>query len=621
PNPPFIGAGSSYSNTFARTKDGFQLFAASSDTGMKRSLYSLLEESRRVLLHGFTESEFDQQKRQLLSFYDRAFNERGKDESYKYVDEYVNHFLIREPTPGIEWEYDFVKQYLASVKLEDINQLAAKWVTHNNMVITLNAPDKEGVAIPSENEVKNIVSTVEVASVQAYQEKVLAKELMDASKLKPGRIVSSKANEELGTTTLKLSNGVTVILKSTNFKNDEIIVSAFSKGGHSLVKDADYQSAINAASLVAQSGVANFTATDLGNMLKGKNTNVSTSIGLYSESMSGSTTPKEVETLLQLVNLYFTSPRKDKDALESFKTRGKQFYANYLASPFNYYGSEIRKLLTKNHPRAGTTPKPTDFDKISLDRAIQIYKERFGNAGDFTFLFVGSFDEETLKPLLEKYLGSLPATGKKETYKDLGIRPLMGKAEKEIDRGSEEQSLVSIIFNTPAPYNSKDAYSLRSMAEVMDIKLVENLREEKGGVYGVSASANMVRFPYAYSSFNISFPCAPGNIDTLTRAAIDELKKIINNGVSDADLEKIKEQQTRKLEVEMKQNSFWLSGLYESYYYGTDPLDLLNRQKMIDGLTSKMIQAAAKKYINPNSYIRAILKPENSKAPKPLKPF
>ncbi|HQV60037.1 MAG TPA: insulinase family protein [Chitinophagaceae bacterium] len=620
PNPPFVGAGSYYGESYARTKDAYQLFANTSDTGMARSLYALMEENRRVLLYGFTPSEFELQKKQIQSFYDRIFNEREKEESYKYADEYAGNFLVNEPIPGIEWEYDFVKQHLSSVTLQDVNKLAAQWITKNNMVVTLNAPDKEGVKIPSPAEVNNVLSAVDIAAIEPYKEKVLATSLIEPGKLKPGKIISSKADEELGTTTIKLANGATVLLKPTNFKNDEILFRAFSKGGHSLVKDADYYSAINAANIVVQSGVGNFSAIDLGNMLKGKNTSLTPTIGTYSEGMSGNTIPKETETLLQLIHLYFTAPKKDAAAFESFKTRQKQLYANIAANPQIYFSGEFQKIMTQNHPRAGALPKPTDFDKINLDRSIQIYKERFSNAGDFTFLFTGSFDEDSIKPLLEKYIGSLPAIAKKETYRDLGIRPPKGKVDKVITKGEDPKSLVNLVFTVPAVYNTNEAYALLSLGELMNIKLVEQLREEKAGVYGVSAYGGMNRIPYSSSTFNISFPCAPENADTLTAAAIDELRKIIKTGVSAEDLEKIKEQQKRKLEVDIKQNIFWSNNLFDAYFYGTNPSDILNKQKMIDNLSSKIIQDAAKKYINLNSYIRATLKPAKQEE-KPLKAF
>ncbi|MFN8288800.1 MAG: insulinase family protein [Chitinophagaceae bacterium] len=619
-NPPFVAAGSFYGSSYARTKDVYQLYANTSDSGMARSLYSLLQENKRVLQYGFTPSEFELQKKQMQSFYDRIFNEREKEESYKYVDEYVNNFLVNEPIPGIEWEYDFVKQFFATVKLEDINKLAAQWITKDNLVVTMNAPEKEGVRIPSKEEVDSIIGMVETAKVEPYIQKAVATALMDPAKLKPGKIISTKTDENLGITTIKLSNGATVILKPTNFKNDEIIFRSFSKGGHSLVKDADYYSANNAAMIVNQSGVAGFSATDLSNMLKGKSTNLGVNIATYSEGMNGSTIPKETETLLQLINLYFTSPRKDMGAFESYKTRQKQLYSNLEADPQIYFSSAFQKLMTQNHPRGGGIPKPENFDKINLDRSIQLYKERFANAGDFTFLFVGAINEQAIKPLLEKYIGSLPSLPKKENYKDLGIRPPSGMIDTVISKGSEPKSMVNIVFTAPAVYKAEDNYALRSLGEVMDIKLVEKLREEKGGVYGISAYGTLAKIPYAYSNFTISFPCAPENADSLTAAALDELKKIMRDGVSAEDLEKIKEQQKRKLEVDIKQNAFWINNLFDAYYYGNNPADILNKQKQIDGLTSKMIQEAAIKYINLNSYIRAVLKPDKN-SEKPLKPF
>jgi zinc protease len=265
--------------------------------------------------------------------------------------------------------------------------------------------------------------------------------------------------------------------------------------------------------------------------------------------------------------------------------------------------------MTKNNFRAGLLPKPDDFDKINLDRSIQFYKERFANAGDFTFLFVGSFKEEDMKPLLEKYIGSLPGTSKHENFKDLGIRPPTGMIDTVINKGADYKSRVNIIFTLPAVYNPGEAYAIQSLAEVMNIKLIEKLREEKGGVYGVQVSGGMGRIPYSSFSFSISFPCSPDNVDTLSEAALEELKKIINNGVSAEDLEKIKEQQKRKLEVDMKQNIFWVNNLFEVYYYGSNAADILKKQKQIENLSSKMIQDVARKYIDFNHYIRVTLMP------------
>jgi zinc protease len=460
---------------------------------------------------------------------------------------------------------------------------------------------------------------VDLTNIPPYQQKSVATVLQDADKLIQGKIISSTTNDDLETTTLKFSNGATVILKSTNFKNDEILLRVFSKGGHSLVKDADYYSADNADQVVIQSGIGELSAVDLGNLLKGKNTRITPYIDTYSEGFTGNTISKETETLLQLLHLYFTSPRKDKEAFESFKTRQKQFYTNLIADPQVYFINEFQKTMSQQHPRAAHIPLPSDFDKISLDRSIQIYKERFANAGDFTFFLVGAFDEDRIKPLLEKYIGSLPGNAKKENFHDLGIRPPSGKVDKIITRGSEPKSVVQMIYNTIVPYNQQDAYTLQSLADLVNIKLVEKLREEKGSVYGVSATSSMTRIPYAYARFSIYFPCAPENVDTLTKAVVDELKNIITNGVSREDLVKVKEQQKRKLETDLKQNQFWMDALHEAYYLGNNPMTILDKQKNIDQLSSELIRTAAKKYINPDVYIRGVLKPETGE--KPLKGF
>jgi zinc protease len=618
PAPPFLQASSSYGKSLARTKDAFQLYANTSDTGMAGTVAALMRENRRVLLYGFTPGEFELQKKQLQSQYDRIFSEREKEESYKYVNEYINNFLFNEPIPGIEWEYDFVKQYLRNVKLDEVNQIAQSWITRDNMVVTLNAPDKPGVKIPSPDEVDEILAQAEQASPAPYQETSTAASLLDPASIKPGKIKLKQLNEDLQTTTLHLSNGATVILKSTNFKNDEILFRAFSKGGHSLVSDSDYHSALNAAAIVAQSGVGNFTAVELDKILKGKNTQVLPSIGLYSEGLNGNTTPADAETLLQLVYLYFNSPRKDNTAFESYKTRQKQLYANLSANPQIYFSSEYQKLMTQDHPRAGGLPKPEDFDKINLDRSIKIFKERFSNAADFTFFLVGAFDEATIQPLIEKYIGSLPGKPGKENFRDLGIRPPEGKVEKVFIKGEEQLGFVNMSFITPAPYSVKDAFVIKSLGELMTMKLLSQLREEKSSIYGIRATGNLAKYPYSYSNFNINFPCAPENADTLSVATLEEIRQIIRSGVNADDLAKIKEQQKRKLETDLHQNIYWITSLHDSYYLGNDPLEILQRQKMIDALTGKMIQDAAKKYLNLDNYVRAVLKPGTNDKAKPF---
>ena len=618
-NPPFLGALAQYGSSLARSKDAYQLMANCSDTGMARALSVLVSENRRVQQYGFTPAEFDLQKKQLQSFYDRIFNEREKEESFKYADEYGNNFLTNEPVPGIEWEYDFVRQYLSNLDLSEINKLAAQWITTGNRVVTLNAPEKTGVKIPGEEEVKALLARTDSTNLAPYQLAKPAEKFLEEDRLKPGRITHRHTDEQTGVTTLQLSNGATVILKPTTFKNDEILFRAFSKGGHSLVSDADFYSGTYAADIVSQSGAGAFSAVDIGNMLKGKSTSLTPLISAYNESLNGRTIPKETETMLQLVNLYFTAPRKDTAAFSSFITRQKQYFTNLRSNPQIYFSEAFQRIISQNHPRASVIPHPEDFDRISLDRSLSIYRERFANAGDFTFLFVGSFDEDSIGAQVEKYIGSLPGKPGKENYRDLGIRPPFGKIDTLIRKGSDPKAQVAMVFTKQVPYNLTDDYLLRSLGELLNIKLIETLREEKGGVYGVSSTGQINRLPKPYSVFVINFPCAPDNTDTLANAALNELKKIMANGVSATDLEKIKEQQRRKLELDLKENQYWLNNLYEASFYGGNAADILKKRERIDRLSSAQLRDAARRFIDTDKFIRVVLWPETEE-PRP-KPF
>jgi zinc protease len=609
PEPPFIGASTFYGGTLARSKNAYQAFASVSESGIEKGLKTLLEENKRIKKFGFTEGEFDRFKKQMLASYERQFNERDKTESDRLVDELVAHFLQKEPVPGIQFEYEFIKNYLPKVALAEVNALAEKLIAKENLVITVNAPDKEGVKIPTEDEIRKVLKEVELNSVKPYEEKVLATSFVEASQIKAGKIVKETKNDKMGVTDLVLSNGIRVILKPTNFKNDEILLSSYSPGGHSLASDADFMSASNASGIVGQSGIKDIAMADMQKMLAGKIVRVNPSISALTEGISGSASPKDLETMFQLVHLFFTNPRKDKDAFNSFITKQKQLFQNLSSDPNFFFFKEQNKILTQNHPRSQGIPEAADMDKIDFEKAFQFYQDRFANAADFTFLLVGSFEVDKVKPLLETYLAGLPNTGRQETWKDLGIRPPKGMVEKVINKGTDPKSSVNITFTGDAEYNAKDNYLLSSLGNLLDIKLVEVIREEKAGVYGVGAFGGLSKFPYQSYSFSISFPCGPENVESLTKDVFGVVEKIKKEGVKPEDIAKVKEQQKRELEVNMKQNRFWLSNLQKAYWEGSNPEDILNAEKNVDLLTSENLQKIANKYLK-NEYIRIVLMPE-----------
>ena len=610
PDPPFINAGTYYGSLWARTKYAFQAVALVGENGIEKGLQSLFEENLRVKNHGFTAGELERFKKDMLRFYEKAYSERDKTESSTFASEYIRHFLENEPLPGVEFEYNFVKQYLPGITLEEVNLLADKLITDNNRVIVVQAPEKDDIIIPSENDLTALISQVEKSDLSPYEDKQIATSLID-NIIKKGEIIDQKKIEEIDITELKLSNGVKVILKSTDFKNDEILISAFSPGGHSLYTDEDHQSAINADGIVGESGVSTFSNSDLTKILAGKAISVSPSINYYFEGFKGNTSPKDMEALFQLIYLYFTNPRKDESSFQSYISKQQAYYKNLLSDPVRFYFDQYFRIKTNNHPRANKLPTEEDLKKIEFDKAIEIYADRFADASDFTFFFVGAFNTDSIKPLLEKYIASLPGIDRKETWKDLNIRPPEGKVDKVITKGMAPKSFVSIYFEKDVKWNEKDAHLLTTVGRILDRKYIEILREELSGVYGINTDAGLSKIPYSSAYLQIIFPCSPENIDSLTNTALAEISKIQQQGVSEEDIKKAKEIQRREIEENIKRNNYWLNNLQDCYLKGTDFSRFIDYEKKIEGISSDELQRVTSKYINLNEYIRVVLVPED----------
>ena len=609
PEPPFINAEVYYGGLWARTKYGFQAFAVVAEDGINKGLQALLEENLRVKKHGFTEGELQRYKMNMVRFYEQAYSERDKTESESYASEYMRNYLEDEPVPGIEFEYEFALKTLPEITLEEVNAIAEKLIKSNNRVIVINAPEKANVMIPSESELLAIAATVEQSDISPYEDKQLTTKLMETLP-QGGKIVEEKTIEDIGITELTLSNGIKAILKPTDFKNDEILMSAFSAGGHSLYNDEDHQSAINAVNIIEESGVNGFSASDMAKILSGKTVSVTPGIDYYFEGFSGNSSPKDLVSMFQLIYLYFTDPREDTATFRSYINRQKGLYKNLLSDPVQYYYDQYRKIKANHHPRAPRLPSEEDLNSIDFNKAVSIYKDRFADASDFTFLFVGAFNIDTIKSLIETYLGNLPDADRKETWKDMNIRPPEGKVEEVVKKGKDPKSYVAIYFDKEAEWNEKDEHLLSTIAQILNRKYIEILREEMSGVYGIRASAGINKVPYSHAYMQIIFPCSPSNTDSLTNAALAEIKKIQEQGVSDEDIKKSREIQRREIEKDLKTNSFWLGNLQSHYQNGTSLLVFTDYNKLIEAITPDELKRVARTYINPDEYIRVVLVPE-----------
>ena len=610
-NPPFMFSSASYSKSLGNI-DQYSFFAMVGAEGVERGLRTMMEEQQRVKQHGFIKSELERYKKEVLRRYEKAYKERDKAESRRYAREYVSLFLDDSPSPGIAFEYDFIKKQLPTITLEEVNGLIDELVRDENRSVIVTAAEKEGVELPTEEELESLIQSVKKqAEIEPYTEDEIAEELM-AEKPEPGKIVEEKKHEEISATRLTLSNGVEVVLKPTDFKNDEILFSGRSPGGHSLYDNETYKSASYASRIIGESGLGEFSSSDLRKYMADKNAQVSPYISSLSEGFRGNCSPEDLETMLQMANMYFTDIRADKDAFKSMKAKNTMMFQNLMANPGFYFSDQVSKLLTQNHPRGGGFPTPEDMEAIDFDTAMEVYRERFADAGDFTFYLVGNFEVEEIKPMLEQYLGSLPSKNREETWKDLGIRPPEGMVEKSIRKGTEPKSTVRLIFTGETKYDPEKAYHLSSLGELLSIKLIEQLREEKSGVYSIGARGSMSKYPYGKYKFTISFPCNPENVESLIEAALAEIGKVQKNGPKEKDLKKVKEGQRRDHELDVKKNRFWLRYLRSTDYYGRDPERITEFEEKLEGLSAKDLKKAAKKYLDTDAYIKAVLLPEES---------
>lgn len=607
--PPFLFASSSF-GSFVRGTSSYSSFAVVGEDKIATGLETLVIENERVRKFGFTDSELSRTLQNMLTEYENYEKEKDKTESQSYTSEYVNHFLEGEPSPGITYEFNFLKQIAPTIKVSEINALAEAFITDENRVILINGIDKEGVTLPSEAEVLAMVNDVDLSSITAYEDEVSDAPLLPALPA-AGKVVSSETNETVDITELTLSNGMKIVVKTTDFKNDEIQMSAFSLGGSSLYGDDIAPSATNASGVASVGGVGSFSAIELNKKLAGKNVSVRPYVSSLREGFSGSSTPEDFETLLQLTHLYFTQPRKDEDAFKSYIERNKSFLKNLDVNPNFYFQDQVSRIMSQNHPRGGGFPTEEELDAISQDKALDIYRERFANAGDFTFFFVGNLSLEEATPLFEKYLGSLPGSDERENFKDLGIRPPAGPLDKKIYKGVDPKSSVRITFAGEKALDSETRYQFRSLAEVVSNLLIEVLREDESGVYGAGASASATSYPYDNFRFNISFPCAPENVDKLVAAALNEVKKIQENGVEEEEIKKVQEGQLKNWEENLKQNRYWISRLNSYYFYGSDVNNFFKYEEFVNNLNSDDLQKVANDLIDLDKSIKIVLYPES----------
>ncbi len=605
---PFLAAFVGRSGFLGRKKDQASLTALVKEDGIERGLEAVLLEAERVARFGFTATELERQKQTVLRGYERTAAEKDTRPSASRADEYIRNFLEGESLPSAESELALHQQFLPGITLAEVNKLAKEWFPDQNRLVVVTAPQKAGLVMPDEAKLTAVIKAVPAKELKPYVDTLASATLIETPPA-PGAIAKTAVKETIGVTEWELSNGVRVVLKPTTFKADEILFRATSPGGTSLASDQDFVTANAATQVISAGGLGKFSATDLRKLMAGKVAGATPFIGELEEGLNGSSARKDLETMFQLIYLRFTQPRADADAFKAMTAQMKTLLANQSASPQYSFFEAFNLARYNNHPRRRMMTAAM-IDEWNLDKSLAFYRDRFADASDFTFVFVGSFDLATIKPLVERYLGALPALKRKETWKDVGVRPPTGVIEKRVEKGVEPKSQAALVFSGPFEYNAKQRVALSAMAEILGTKLLETIREELGGTYSINASPGYQKNPAPEYSVSIQFGCAPERTDDLIKRVLQEVEKLKAEGPTEKQLQVQKEKMLQSYEAGTQQNGYWLNQLTGIYQNNEDPTELLSVAEFYKKLDAEAIQQAAKKYLNTANLMKVTLFPE-----------
>jgi len=570
PDAPFTAA-SAYDGDFfvAKTKDAWTVVARSAEDKIDKALAAMVRETERAKQYGFSASEYEIVRTNILKSLENSYNNRDKQRNSSYSQEYVRAFTDGEPFPGIEFEHQFMQSMAPNIPVEAINQTIKQLISDENIVIAITGPEKEELAYPSDEELLAVLRSVKAETIEPYAEQVIDEPLV-ATPPSPGKIVKEETNEAMNATVWTLQNGMKVILKNTDYKDDEIIMTASSVGGYSQYAVQDPINSRMMGSVMTLGGVGNFSATDLPKVLAGKTASVRPGISLTTQSFNGSSSIKDFETMLQLVYLYFTAPRKDADAFKSYIQRMETQLKNQEAEPMVAFSDSITNAIYGDNPLT-TRIKLDDLKDLDYNRIMEMFNQQFLNPGSFVFTFVGNIDEEKVRPVVEQYLASLPGEAVKGEFIKVPLTFKEGEMENIFQR--EMQNPKASVFNTftgTFERNMKNQVLMSMFDQILDIVYTEKVREDEGGTYGVSSAGAIARYPEGQTILQIMFDTDPEKMTHLNQIIIDELKEIATNGPRDADFTKVKEYMNKSYTENLKENRYWMNILDEIYFYGDD---------------------------------------------------
>lgn len=608
PNAPFTSAYAYDGDYFvAKTKDAWTVVGGAAEDKIKDAVAAMVRETERMRRFGFTASEYERARTNILKSYEDNYNNRDKQRNQSYSQEYVSSFINSEAIPGIEYEYNMMNMIAPNIPVEAINQSVAALVSDNNMVIAITGPQKEGLTYPTTEEILAVINGVRAEEIEAYVEEVSDEPLI-ATLPQPGKIASTSQDEAFESTVWTLENGMKVVLKPTTFKDDQIIMTASSDGGYSHFAEQDPINSKMMGSVMTVGGVGNFSNTALTKALAGKTASARPSISLTTQGFNGSSSIKDFETMLQLVYLYFTAPRSDDDAFQSMMQRMETQLKNQEAEPMVAFSDAVSKMLYGDNPMT-TRFKLEDVAKVDYKRIMEMYRQAFSNPGSFVFTFVGNIDEEAVKPVIEQYLASLPGKAETVKFKEVPMNFNKGKAENIFKRKMQNpKASVFIASNGNVAYNQKNRMLMSMFDQVLRIVYTEKVREDEGGTYGVSVQGQISRYPEGQSILQIIYDTDPEKAEKLNDIIHRELKIIAENGPRSEDFKKVKEYMLKQYTENLKENGYWMGIMSNKYFYGEDNFtDYLN---ILNTLSEKDIQQFAKEFLGQGNEVIVMMMPE-----------
>ncbi len=608
PDPPFSYV-YNYDYNALRSKSNYIMAAFIPEKGVLKAVTALMTEAQKAKRYSFTQAELGRAKQNIMREAEQILAEKDKQESGNLVWNYIENFSNEGPLIDIEQTISLYNVIIDSISMDDINQVCRELITDNNLVVTVSGPDKQELQYPTEAEILTAINLAAREELISYDDRVRTENLFDVN-LKPRFAKSEKQYKNLGLKEWKLSNGVKVLLKQTDFMNDEVLLQAYSPGGYNLYSLEDKFTASSAAEAVKDSGVGIFDATTLVKKLTGKIADITPYIYDSEEGFTGNCSKLDLETMFQLIYLYATSPRLDEESFTSWKARTKSWLDNTALNPRSCFNDSVTATLYNHHPRAREM-KVQDLEKIEWRRMLEIYQDRFSDFSDFTFVIVGNFDEKILKDYCEKYLANLPSKNRKEKMIDTGMRYAQDINEIKVYKGQDEKSTVEFYFNGSCKVNARTDFECKSLSSLLNEKLMDNIREARGGVYAIYAWDYETKYPIPSYLYTIFMQCAPDKAEELSIAVIGTLDSLKAGLISEKYVNVVKTTKQKQLETDLKDNNWWKERIYKVLQNNYPLNSILSDEKLINDLNLKKMQKTAKTYLNyDTNLVRGILYPE-----------